>query len=397
MSRSHVERLGLGLLALVVIAAMAAAVVSDDAVGRAVGPDAVGPTSTSSPTTAPGGPGAVRPTPTGTPAQWVVTASGGTPLWSADDGVVDEVAAGGLAWPVLGEQDGGYRVATHCDRDGWVASEDVVRPRVPVGRGVAGAVVVVDAGHGGVDTGAVGPEGLTEAAVNLDVADRLRDLLERPNDVDADSGAVAPGDQWPAVAGVVMTRDPDDAVGGDQRTSLSFRGELATAVDADAMVSIHHNAGDTSTFDESPSEVLFSVDGQPSRRLAALVLEELRRSLTPLADEWRGTTLRGTIGRADPDGTDYYTLLQEARVPAVITEALYLSSASGEELAQTDTYRQAYAEALYRALVRFLGSDDEGPEVNDPETFDPGEGDPFDFSDCSMAAPAPVSGATEDS
>lgn len=381
------ERLGLGVAAVCVVAVMVAASATDPSGRRDVAASAP-TTPTMTPTSTP------TSTPTTTeavdePADWVVTSEPGTPLHDAADGVVDEVAAPGLTWPIVGEEAGGYLVTTHCDRPGWVAAADVKRPRIARAPDLAGAVVVVDAGHGGNDAGAVGPDGLTESEVNLAVVDRLQGLLQRSNDIDPDTGAVSPGTQWPAVAAVLMTRDPDDGVAGDQRTSLTFRGQLAAGAGADALVSVHHNAGDTSTFDDPPVEVLFSVDDAASPRLAGLVLEELRRSLAPLADSWQGTTSRGTIGRADPDGTDYYTVLQEAGVPAVITEALYISSLEGEALARTDEFRQAYAEGLYRALVRFLATDEDGAEVTDPVTFEPGSGGAaYDFSDCSVAAPA---------
>lgn len=389
------ERLGLGVAAVCILALMVAATATDPsarpdaatAVAESAAPEP-DPTTSASPM-----PARVI----ADPADWVVSGPDGTPLRQAADGVVDEVAAPGLTWPIVGEEADGYLVDTHCDRPAWVAAADVVRPRAARGPGLAGAVVAVDPGHGGNDAGAIGPDGLTESEVNLEVAARLRDLLERANDVDPDTGAVQPGDEWPAVAAVLMTRDPDDGVGGDQRTSLSFRGELAAGAGADALVSVHHNAGDTSTFDDPPVEVLFSVDDAESSRLAGLVLEELRRSLDPLAETWQGTTSRGTIGRADPDGTDYYTVLQEAGVPAVITEALYLSSPAGEALARTDEFQQAYAEGLYRALARFLATDEDGAEVTDPVTFEPGGGGAaYDFSDCSLAAPSgPSSSGSE--
>lgn len=384
------ERLGLALLATLVLAGMVAASALDPGVGAGRGAaDQVATTSPApvpSPTPAPTATAA----PAGQPADWVVTGAAGTALWTEADGVVDEVAAPGLAWPILSEEAGGYRVATHCDREGWVDGEDVLRPVVQRGDGVAGAVVVVDAGHGGDDDGALGPTGLTEAESNLAVATRLQALLSRANDVDDETGAVTPGDQWPSLAGVLMTRDVTDGFGGDQRTSLAFRGRLGRVVEADALVSIHHNAGPTRTFDDPPVEVLFSVDDDASSRLAGLVLEELRRSLDPLADDWQGSTGRGAIGRADPDGTDYYTVLEEADVPAVITEGLYLTDPASEDLARTDAFRQAYAEGLYRAMVRFLGSRDVGAEVSEPAVFEPaGETSTYDYSDCTLAAPVP--------
>jgi N-acetylmuramoyl-L-alanine amidase len=90
--------------------------------------------------------------------------------------------------------------------------------------GVAGAAVpwlktiVVDAGHGGHDPGAIGRGGLREKAVTLDVARRLRDLL------------MTDGFQ------VVMTRE------GDRFVSLGQRSALANRSGGDLFISIHANA-----------------------------------------------------------------------------------------------------------------------------------------------------------
>lgn len=395
--RPITERLGLVLVAALVAVAMVAATVADGPTAptdvetaRPVGAElAAAATASPRPTPTP------TPRPVGDPASWVVAGPDGAPLAATPGGPIDEVAAPGLTWPILEEVDGGYRVATHCARDGWVDADDVERPNVARGAGMAGAVIVVDAGHGGLDAGASGPAGVLESEVNLAVAVRLRDLLERANDIDDETGEVTTGDTVPPVAAVVMTRDPDDGKGGDQRTALTFRGRLATGADADALVSVHHNAGDTRTLDEPPSEVFYSVADEESGRLAGLVLEELRRSLAPLADQWRGTTLAGTIGREDPDGTDYYTVLEQAEVPAVIAEALYLSDPAAEELAATDEFQEIYAEALYRALVRFLATEATGSEVNEPIEFTPGDAEPYDYSSCSLAL-SPEDGGEDD-
>ncbi|HKJ55693.1 MAG TPA: N-acetylmuramoyl-L-alanine amidase [Nitriliruptoraceae bacterium] len=320
------------------------------------------------------------------PASWVVAGPDGAPMRTQADGEVTETAAAGLTWPIIDEVDGGYIVTTHCGRDGWVDADDVVRPEVGRGDGMAGAVIALDAGHGGIDAGAVGTNGLTESELNLSVVERLQAMLERGNTIDPDSGAVTEGRDVPPVAAVVMTRDEQDAKQGDQRTSLVFRGDLATGADADAMLSVHHNSGGVRTFDEPATEVYYSVDDDASPRLAGLVLEELRRSLAPLETVWGGNTTDGAIGRRGSDGDDYYTVLEQTRGPAVISEALYLSGPRGAELAATDEFQQAEAEALYRALVRFLATEDVAEEeVDNPTIHDIGGSGAYDYSSCSLA------------
>jgi N-acetylmuramoyl-L-alanine amidase len=384
---STAARMGLLGVAAVVVAAMVGQTVMGDSSDGVVPPPprptgavaaAVEDAATPSPLPTP------PPLP-GTPAPWVVAGPDGAPVRSVIDGPVDEVAAAGLLWPILEEVDGSYRVATHCNRKAWVSAADVERPSVGRGDGLRGAVVVLDAGHGGIDAGVPSSTGLLESDLNLAVAERLQALLERSNDVDPETGAVTPGDEHPPVAAVLMTRDAQDAKGGNQRTALVFRGRLATLTDADALLSIHHNAGDVETFSEPPVEVFYSVDDAASPRLAALVVEELRRSFAPLADTWRGATMSGAIGRAGSDGDDYYTVLEEGKVPAAISEALYLSDPAAAALAATEEFQQAQAEGLYRALVRFLDTEETGGDVADAATYPTGDVEPYDYSRCRLA------------
>lgn len=82
----------------------------------------------------------------------------------------------------------------------------------------------------------------------------------------------------------------------------------------------------------------------------------------------------GVFSRVDPDGTDYYTLLQESEVPAALVEGAYISNASEEALARTDRFRQAYAEGLYRALVRFVTTDVDPIPPPEAQLWDPDVG-----------------------
>lgn len=87
-----------------------------------------------------------------------------------------------------------------------------------VSKSLAGAVLCIDPGHGGSETGAMGPSGVKESTVNLAIALKLRDQLEA------------------AGARVVMTRT------GDESVSLSDRVAIASRAGADLLVSIHNNA-----------------------------------------------------------------------------------------------------------------------------------------------------------
>ena len=94
---------------------------------------------------------------------------------------------------------------------------DQAKPH-PAGKKPAEITVVIDAGHGGHDTGAVSPHGLPEKDANLRLAKAVRDKLKKLG------------------YKVVMTREDDTFV------ELYDRPKVAHGANADLFVSIHHNA-----------------------------------------------------------------------------------------------------------------------------------------------------------
>lgn len=102
----------------------------------------------------------------------------------------------------------------------WEFAGMADRPLVPLAGlfGLGVKTIVIDPGHGGYDPGSVGPNGLTEKSVTLDVARRLKAGLEA-------GGKLR----------VLLTRD------GDMARSLRDRVRLANALDADLFISLHLN------------------------------------------------------------------------------------------------------------------------------------------------------------
>ncbi len=87
-----------------------------------------------------------------------------------------------------------------------------------------GHTIVIDAGHGGKDGGAVGSTTQTaEAGLNLKVAKELEAILK-------DNGFT-----------VIMTRETDDALGNTKMADMQKRKEIMNADSVDAVVSIHMN------------------------------------------------------------------------------------------------------------------------------------------------------------
>lgn len=301
---------------------------------------------------------------------------GGAELWSGPDRDPFFEIHEGIALGFNHRSGDWLLVTTTCNDTAWVNAADVdiipQRVSVPTGGGfdLSEAVIVLDPGHGARDWGGVGPSGLSEKEVNLDIADRVRELMEAPHDVDWESGAITAGNAVPEFGSVVLTRDVIGPNGGDFEAGLGYRATLATAAGADAFISIHNNTVPQKHVDIPGSEVYYAIGAEGSDRLAGLIYEELLRSFAAFDANWSGGQLLGARARLDPEtDDDYYGLLRRATMPAVIVEGVYISEPEEEALLATPEFRQAYAAAVYRGVVRFLTTADSGAAVNPPEYF----------------------------
>jgi N-acetylmuramoyl-L-alanine amidase len=185
--------------------------------------------------------------------------------------------------------------------------------------------VCLDPGHGGNDRANRGPTGYVEADGVLDIALRTRTLLQS------------------AGLPVVMTRDRDAAV------SLAARTAYAAAQDAGILVSIHTDA--YSDPRANGCTVFCSVRDDQSRNLAVAIEQALRNV---------GRPSRGVRTRVLADGRDYYHVIREARMPAVLVECAFHSNPTEEALLKTPEFRQLIATAIADGIKAFVG-----PQVPD--------------------------------
>ena len=129
-------------------------------------------------------------------------------------------------------------------------------------------VLILDAGHGGADGGAVAPDGTVESALNLSVALRVRDLC--------------------TFLGVdtVMTRDAEEityppeakTIAAMKKWDTRRRVEIAESMDSPVFLSIHQNIYPSSG--PHGSQVLYA-QNEPSCALAELIQAELTAALLP--------------------------------------------------------------------------------------------------------------------
>ncbi|OLC30578.1 MAG: hypothetical protein AUH31_04375 [Armatimonadetes bacterium 13_1_40CM_64_14] len=174
-----------------------------------------------------------------------------------------------------------------------------------------GHTVALDAGHGGRDPGAIGPTGLREAEVVLDVAQRVRDLLSQDG------------------VRVLMVRDSDATVELDDRTRMAREGG------ATVFVSIHANASTRAAVNGTETYYLTP----QSLALAQMIQDELAAVL--------GIPSRGIR-------TANFIVLRDNDVPSVLVETAYISHADDEAHLRDQEFRQEIAEAVHRAIMRFL-------------------------------------------
>jgi len=211
------------------------------------------------------------------------------------------------------------------------------------GTPLTGANVVLDPGHGGEEPGAVGPAGTTEKSVNLAIAEETERQLEALG------------------ATVVLTRTDD------YRISLISRAAIATSLQPQLFVSIHHNAAPDGPRDGPGAETYFQIASPESKRASGLIYEELVRAFGAFDIAWVADRDAGAKYRPRSGGGDYYGILHRtAGVPAVLSEAAFLSNPAEEQLLADPAFQAVEAKALATAIVRYVTTPDPGSGFVEP-------------------------------
>ena len=248
----------------------------------------------------------------------------------------------GVVVSVLEETATGFRVTTPC------GNEATVREGTTLGT----TQVVIDPGHGGqVDTGAVGANGLMEKHLNLEVSQALEaDLIVRGIDV-------------------VLTRTADYA------SRLGVRAGLADRVNADLLISIHHNAPTPGPSPRPGTEVFIQSTSEASRRLGGLVWTHVMEALSDFDIEWTAAPDAGVLSVLSTGGSDAYGMISGPRTVSVLAEMAYISNPVEAELFATTEYVEAASDALADAVEGFLTTEATGAGfVAEPRIFNPQPG-----------------------
>jgi N-acetylmuramoyl-L-alanine amidase len=197
-----------------------------------------------------------------------------------------------------------------------------------------GATIALDAGHGGDDAGAIGPTGLEEARVALELVEALSQEM-------AARGAQP-----------LLLRRRQDA------PNDSIRARAANDARASLLVAIHLNSH-AEPGAEGATVFYCGREGWVSplgHRLAELILEEL-------------TSLGLTDGRTH---AKWLPLLRETRMPAVHVEPCFITNPREEAALRDDGFRARLAGAMARGIERYFeGADPPPPPEPAAETTEP--------------------------
>ncbi len=216
--------------------------------------------------------------------------------------------------------------------------------------------IVIDAGHGGHDTGTIGPHGLMEKDLCLDVALRLGALIEQK----------LPG------ADVIYTRKDDTFIPLEQRTAI------ANEAKADLFISIHANSSNDPAARGIETYYLNFATSAESMEVASRENANSQESLHDLQDLIQKIARNEKIEESKELASDIqdtltarmqlvshgernrgvkkapFVVLIGANMPSVLSEISFVSNPGDEKLLRKPDQRQRIADGLYRGVATYL-------------------------------------------
>ena len=215
--------------------------------------------------------------------------------------------------------------------------------------------IVVDAGHGGHDSGTLGPDGIEEKDVVLDVSLRLGKLLKQRLGAD-----------------VIFTRSDDTFIPLETRTAIANKAQ------ADLFVSVHANSSSDASARGVETYYLNFTSSPESLELAARENAVSQQSIHQLSDLVKKIALHDKIDESREFASDVEKYLYEgldqgnpglkdrgvkqapfvvligANMPSILAEISFLTNPDDARQLRDPNYRQRIAESLYRGVARYV-------------------------------------------
>lgn len=218
--------------------------------------------------------------------------------------------------------------------------------------------IVIDPGHGGKDPGAVGPSGLLEKDVNLDVSKVLKMLLEKELEV-------------------IMTREDDSFV------PLSERARIANEASADLFISIHCNAAPRRKRNSGGVETYFlsvaktdearAVEARENASLrfefdeengynfddVSLILWDLAQNEFLEESENLAESVQKGLAKSLPiedrgiNQAGFY-VLNGVYMPSILIECAFISNKKEERLLKSKSFQKKLAEGIFKGITTFV-------------------------------------------
>jgi N-acetylmuramoyl-L-alanine amidase len=217
--------------------------------------------------------------------------------------------------------------------------------------------IVVDAGHGGHDSGTLGPGGIEEKDVVLDVALRLGALLKQRLGAD-----------------VIYTRDDDTFIPLETRTAIANKAQ------ADLFISIHANSSQDPSARGVETYYLNFTNSADALEVAARENAVSDQSIHQLSDLVKKIALQDKINESREFASDVeqslysgledgnpglkdrgvkkapFVVLIGANMPSILAEISFLTNPDDATELHEPQYRERIAESLYRGVSRYVGS-----------------------------------------
>lgn len=192
---------------------------------------------------------------------------------------------------------------------------------------MANKLIVIDPGHGGIDPGALGSNGVLEKNIVLEVSMKLADIMRQ-------SGAQ-----------VLLTRESDRDLSEPELNSLhkikvqdlTRRVELANQNNADVFLSIHVNSFPDNR--ERGAQTFSQPGSEESKKLAMSIQKELNNFL-----EYPGRQAKQV---------DYFAN-RMTKMPSVIVEIGFITNPGEEKLMLDPVYQNKIAWSIYAGTARYL-------------------------------------------
>lgn len=183
-----------------------------------------------------------------------------------------------------------------------------------------GTLIVLDAGHGGIDVGKMGVNGAEEKEINLKITLKIKKLLTEEG------------------ISVLMTRSDDNRLGDTQKDDLKERVRIINEEQPVLTVSVHQNSYKGS--EVRGPQVFYYTDSDAGRSAARILQAELNQ-------------IDPAYSREEKGNNSYY-ILKNAKVPVVIVECGFLSNAKEADLLISDEYQDMVAGAVAEGVKKYI-------------------------------------------